>query len=446
MMGTSFLQDLIASLMDRRARFSGAADDRSIIDLCAALRTTTGENAIKRLGATILTKYLGLHDDEKRAFFHFLASDMDIDTDRVRDLAEAYGQTGQVDIFRDLMEAAEPARQSIFRRLNHVPNGTRALVEMREDLLAMMGDDEALKRVDLDFAHLFASWFNPGFLVRQRVSWESPASVLAKIIQYEAVHAINDWDDLKRRIQPEDRRCFAFFHPAMPHEPLVFVEVALCDGAPTSIQALLREDRAPIDSERADMAIFYSISNCQHGLRGISFGNSLIKQVVAELALELPNLTNFMTLSPVPGFTRWLQGDAAGLTTQQVDALHMARTKFVRDGDASAINGWQGALSALCARYLVGGKRSDGLPLDPVARFHLNNGAALSNILPMADLSEKGIGQSFGMMVNYHYDLPLVEDRHDAYASTRSVAVSRTVRALADGPVAFPELEKSVVA
>ena len=445
MMGTSFLQDLIASLMDRRARFTGAADDRSIIELCTALRITTGENAIKRLGATILTKYLDLQDDEKRAFFHFLASDMDIDTDRVRDLASAYGQTGQVAIFRDLMEAAEPARQSIFRRLNHVPNGTRALVEMREDLLAMMGDDEALKRVDLDFAHLFASWFNPGFLVRQRVSWESPASVLAKIIQYEAVHAINDWDDLKRRIQPQDRRCFAFFHPAMPHEPLVFVEVALCEGAPNSIQELLREDRAPIDSERADMAIFYSISNCQHGLRGISFGNSLIKQVVAELALELPNLTNFMTLSPVPGFARWLHGDAAGLASQQAEALGDARRRL-DDGDASAFNGWQGALSALCAHYLVGAKRSDGLPLDAVARFHLNNGAALSNILPMADLSEKGLGQSFGVMVNYHYDLALVEDRHDAYASTQSVAASRTVRALADGPVAFPELEKSVVA
>lgn len=434
MIGSNFLQDLISSLIDRSTGFGGMDDPRSIEQLCVELRETTGENAIKRLGATVLEKYQYLSDEEKRAFFEFLAREMDIDGAQLSADALAYDASGDTKSFRTLMDAAEPKRQETFRRLNHVSNGTHALVDMRKDLLMMTSKNEALQRVDHDLSHLFASWFNPGFLVKNRVSWDSAASVLAKIIQYEAVHAINDWDDLRRRIQPTDRRCFAFFHPAMPHEPLVFVEVALSRGIPNSVQGLLDENRVPIAGEEADTAVFYSISNCQQGLRGISFGNSLIKQVATDLAAEYPKLSNFVTLSPVPGFSQWLESADSGLTTSQKSALKYAQT-------SSSFDTWSSPLRVLCARYLTQAKRPDGQPIDPVARFHLNNGASLHNIHAMADTSPNGLSLSCGVMVNYHYDLDLVESRHDGFASNGTVEMSRNVRGLLSSNLSIPVFE-----
>jgi malonyl-CoA decarboxylase len=278
---------------------------------------------------------------------------------------------------------------------------------MREDLLQFVQGDDALQALDLDFRHLFASWFNRGFLVLRPISWESPAQFLEKIIAYEAVHAINSWEDLRRRLEPGDRRCFAFLHPAMPEEPLIFVEVALTKGVPGSIQSLLAEDREQIQAEDADTAVFYSISNCQAGLAGISFGNSLIKQVVADLSLELPGLKTFVTLSPIPGLTRWL--DAEGLVEETYDD---SRTQ------------------SLAASYLMTAKRADGLPLDPVARFHLGNGALIHRVHAGADTSDKGMQQSAGVMVNYLYDLAKVTQNHEQFASAHAIAASPDIRSL----------------
>ena len=209
--------------------------------------------------------------------------------------------------YRAYATASEPKRQELLRRLNQVPGGTQRLVSMRRDLLRMIREDAKLEPLDVDFQHLLASWFNRGFLVLRRINWSSPAEVLEKIIAYEAVHAIDSWDDLRLRLQPADRRCFGFFHPAMQDEPLIFVEVALTQGIPNSVQNLLADGRAPIEEEEADTTVLYSISNCQAGLAGISFGNSLIKQVAADLARDLSALDTFVTLSPIPGLTRWLE-------------------------------------------------------------------------------------------------------------------------------------------
>jgi malonyl-CoA decarboxylase len=262
--------------------------------------------------------------------------------------------------------------------------------------------------LDIDFRHLFASWFNRGFLVLRPISWESPAHILEKIIAYEAVHAIDSWDDLRRRLEPEDRRCFAFFHPAMPDEPLIFVEVALTKGIPTSVQALLAEDRAAMPADEADTAVFYSISNCQSGLASISFGNSLIKQVAADLSTELSGLSTFVTLSPIPGLTKWLQDQGIAWDTEDTDAMR-----------------------ALAAHYLLTAKSRNDLPYDPVARFHLGNGARVHAVHAGADISDKGIAQSGGAMVNYLYDLGEVAQNHERFATSREIAASAEVQALA---------------
>lgn len=431
-MASNFLQDLFSSLLVRTPSSGAFSDNRPIEALCVELHKATGENAIKRLGATILEKYRDLETDEKHAFFTFLARELDVDPAMIGELAERYKADRNASNLQALLRASEPPRQEVLRRLNHVPRATHELVEMRADLLKLIQDNEPLKCVDLDFAHLFSSWFNRGFLVEQRVSWDSPASVLAKIIQYEAVHAINDWDDLRRRIQPPDRRCFAFFHPAMPNEPLVFVEVALCKGTPNSIQALLTEDREPISADDADTAVFYSISNCQKGLRGISFGNSLIKQVATDLSRELPQLSTFVTLSPLPGFARWLRNDAAELSGDQIAELEAACDRLLETGDRMDIVPWSDTLKTFAARYLLHAKRGDGTPLDPVARFHLNNGATLHALHALADISAKGLEGSFGVMVNYHYDLKQVEAHHEDFSADGIIHASRTMRQLAD--------------
>ena len=260
--------------------------------------------------------------------------------------------------------------------------------------------------MDLDFRHLFASWFNRGFLVLRPINWESPADILDKIIAYEAVHAIHSWDDLRSRLQPADRRCFGFFHPAMPNEPLIFVEVALSRGIPGSVQGVLADERETIAAEEADTAVFYSISNCQAGLAGISFGNSLIKQVVADLSRELPNLKTFVTLSPIPGLNRW---------KKEITAL---------DG------GSENDQLQLAAHYLLKAKRPDGSPYDPVARFHLGNGALVHAVHANADLSDNGRAQSGGTMVNYLYDLSLISKNHERFASAQDVVASPAVTAL----------------
>ncbi|RYH10099.1 malonyl-CoA decarboxylase domain-containing protein [Tropicimonas sp. IMCC6043] len=407
---TRILGDLLSSLYGRWPL--GGGDRRSMADLCTALLSSGGEVSGLRLSAAILGRYQGMDDEQKLAFFTFLNDSLDIDAARVAGLAQAYSETPSTENFAALVEAAEPRRQELFRRLHEAPRATEALVAARVDLLGMLREHPELKRTDMDLVHLLRSWFNRGFLRIEQIDWHTSATLLEKVVAYEAVHEIHDWDDLRRRLHPRDRRCFAFFHPAMPGEPLIFVEVALTKGVPRSIQGLLAEDREELPAEEANTAVFYSISNCQKGLRGISFGNFLIKQVVTGLSQELPGLSTFVTLSPIPGLNDWLK---------------------TLDGDARAARMLAGEATpaeaeSLAARYLLEARRPDGFPRDPVARFHLGNGAIVQDVHAGADTSANGMAQSSGMMVNYLYDLAQTERNHEAFTGEKKISASRTVR------------------
>ena len=443
MKNSNFLQDLITSIIDRGAIFSSWSDDREISELCQELLSSRGEVSSRRIGSAVLNCYQALDREERVSFFKFLNEQMDLDVDAIAASIDLYRNDRSGENMASLSAAAEAPRQELLRRLNHVPGATSALVSMRRDLLDLLPDYPELKRMDLDFSHLFASWFNRGFLVIRPISWQSPANVLAKIIQYEAVHAIQDWDDLRRRLQPDDRRCFAFFHPAMPDEPLVFVEVALCRGTPHSVQEVLRDDRDELNREEMDTAVFYSISNCQRGLQGISFGNFLIKQVVADLSLELPQLKTFVTLSPIPGLARWLAGTDSPLSSEFVQSLIVdVQTRVeteVRDTSSTQAE----LLRSMAAKYLVDGKRDDGLPLDPVARFHLSNGASILDVHSGADVSVNGMNNSLGVMVNYHYDLDKVEGRHEDFAESGQVNTSKSIAQLASAKIPAKLRQKS---
>ncbi|MRU16641.1 decarboxylase [Roseovarius sp. A21] len=417
----TLLADLLSTVFERRYRREtpqAAVDGRPLTEMADALVGSAGETSGLALAREILSRFAELDDDDKLSFFHDIATTMNIDPEAVRTTLDDYERSPSKHSYRAFMEAAEPARQELIRRLNQVPGATGALVKMRADLLRLGGQEPELQALDLDFRHLFASWFNRGFLVLRPINWESPAHILEKIIAYEAVHAIDSWDDLRRRLQPKDRRCFAFFHPAMPDEPLIFVEVALTKGVPGSVQALLAGDRAAMPTEEADTAVFYSISNCQSGLASISFGNSLIKQVAADLAAELPGLETFVTLSPIPGLTKWLK--------QERLAWDIANPETMK---------------ALAAHYLLYAKRDNGLPFDPVARFHLGNGAVVHAVHADADTSDKGRAQSGGTMVNYLYDLAQVAQNHEIFANTREVVAAPEIKALA-GPAALPSTEE----
>lgn len=417
----TLLADLLSTVFERRYRRETAEvalDGRPLTEMAAALVGSAGETSGLALAREILTRFADLEDADKLAFFQDIASTMNIDPEAVRTTLDEYERSPSKATYRAFADAAEPARQEFVRRLNRVPGSTGALVKMRADLLRLGAKEPELQALDLDFRHLFASWFNRGFLVLRPINWESPAHILEKIIAYEAVHAIDSWDDLRRRLEPTDRRCFAFFHPSMPDEPLIFVEVALTKGIPGSVQDLLAEDRDAMPAEEADTAVFYSISNCQAGLASISFGNSLIKQVAADLSAELSGLNTFVTLSPIPGLTKWL-------------------TQVGLEWNIDTPENMQ----ALAAHYLLNAKSRGGLPFDPVARFHLGNGAIVHAVHADADVSEKGRSQSGGTMVNYLYDLSKVAQNHENFATTREVVAAPDVRALA-GLVALPSTEE----
>jgi len=403
----SLFSDLISTLFEKRYRnlFLANAQDKNIIELAKDLLGSFGEVSGGALAHMVFDKYSQISLDEKRAFFSFMAHDLEIDPDKVRKALDAYQNEPSEATYKAFSTASEPKRQELIRRLNHPDGATERLVRMRKDLLALIKESPELAPVGIDLKHLFTSWFNRGFLVLRPINWSSPAEILEKIIAYEAVHAINSWEDLRARLQPEDRRCFAFFHPAMPDEPLIFVEVALTKGIPNSIQGLLETNRDPIPPEDADTAVFYSISNCQQGLAGISFGNSLIKQVVSDLSLAIPSLTTFVTLSPIPRLMSWLQKEEI-----------ISKEKYTNQ--------------ALAAYYLLNAKNDEGKPYDPVARFHLGNGAMLHAVHADADKSENGLEQSGGVMVNYKYDLKKIPQNHERFLSENKIAVSTEVRAL----------------
>lgn len=440
--------DLIATLGERgrtliRRRVPSPGEGADLVSRCEALLSGKGEASGTAAAAETLALYASLDAAGRHAFFTALLDRFGPDRALLDRLARAWLETPGEALAGDLHAASEPRRQELLRRLNRAPGGTRALVAMRADLLDALRADKRLAPVDRDFTHLLSSWFNRGFLVLRRIDWSTPAIVLEKIIRYEAVHEIRDFPSLRLRIDPPDRRCYGFFHPALPDEPLIFVEVALTDKIPGAIAPLLSADRTPVTPDRAKVAVFYSISNCQRGLAGISFGNFLIKQVVEELRREFARLETFVTLSPVPGFRKWLRTlDAAHLEEGGVEVLARLDAEDWAS-DALVSERARRLLEPLMAVYLLHAKRPNGRPVDPVASFHLGNGARLERINWLADLSAKGMSESAGLMVNYLYDLEDIEANHEAFANAGDIAASAAVRKLIR-PEATRALEPAV--
>lgn len=413
---------------------------RSLLDDCRRLLSERGEANSVSIARGLVARFAALPEDQHGFFFERLSRDFGPDPQAVLRSAEAYAKEPSAHNLIRLTHTAEPPRQELLRRINRLPGGTSSIVAMRRALLARMARQPELQALEFDFLHLLSSWFNPGFLQLARVDWNSPAQLLEQIIRHEAVHEIDGWDDLRRRLQP-DRRCFAFFHPQLPAEPLIFVEVALLPEMPAAIAPLIDKKAMPLAPGEFKVAAFYSISNCQPGLKGVSLGNFLIKRVAEELKRELPQLRTFCTLSPMPGFARWLRAGAVvdGLPRARAERLDEARQTLAKacDGDLDKLAGVaalramspaaSAALMRLGAFYL--GIHATAAGGDPVARFHLDNGARLERLNPLADLSAKGVKQSLGMMVNYLYDLTRVESHHEKFVHGE-VAQSRAIASL----------------
>lgn len=401
-----------------------------LITLCRQLIGGSGEASNLALATEVLDGYSSLDRSEKTAFFKALNEGLGAPRDALEAAARAYLADPSISHEMALSLAAEPPRRELLRRLNHAPGATLRLVRMREDLLKDIKEHPELAPADHDFSHLFMSWFNRGFLELRRIDWQTSAAILEKVIQYEAVHAINDWDDLRARIAPSDRRLYGFFHPRLPDEPLIFVEVALTGTMAASVTDILRPDRENIEASQARAAMFYSISNCQAGLKGVSFGNFLIKQVVTELQNEQLPLRTFATLSPIPTLGRWLNSQGTSLLKSDSQSLlaQLGKTHWL-DLPLSAEVGK--FLPQLTAHYLLNEKGRDDRPADPVARFHLGNGARLERINWLADLSPAGQKQSYTLMVNYLYKLDEIEKNHETFAQSGTIAASRDVIKLA---------------
>lgn len=438
-MPNAFFSDLLTSVTERGRSLLGLSEPEKdpvrraagLVDLCTELLSGRGEASGAALALEVIQRYAQMDEAARRNFFTTLAHDFGPDAGLLKSAAEAWAKEPSDANATNLHYASEPRRQELFRRLNRAPGATASLVEMRAQLLAALKAAPELKAVDRDFSHLFASWFNRGFLVLRRIDWSSPANVLEKIIRYEAVHEIHDWDDLRRRIDPPDRRCYAFFHPALTDEPLIFVEVALTTEIPAAIQPLLAKERKIIATRAARTAAFYSISNCQQGLAGVSFGNFLIKQVVEELRRELPKLDNFVTLSPAPGYMKWFQGEGVKMLDDQGRALAGFLDDTDWHKDATLAASIRQMLEPLAAWYFLEAKSGKTRARDPVARFHLGNGARLERINWLGDTSAKGLAESAGIMVNYLYDLDEIEKNHESYANQGEIVAASSVRRLA---------------
>lgn len=435
---------MLDELRSSAQRYSRERALRQLMTGCKRLLSERGEANSVAIARDLVTQFGKLSDDQQAVFFEHLSRDFSPDPGTVLARATEYARQPSADNLIRLTASAEPPRQELLRRLNRAPGGTESIVRMRHALLGRLGKQPELRAVEHDLLHLLSSWFNPGFLTLKRVDWNSPAQLLEQIIRHEAVHAIDGWDDLRRRLQP-DRRCFAFFHPQLPAEPLIFVEVALLPAMPDAIAPLIDKKAEPLaDPAKFRVAAFYSISNCQPGLRGVSLGNFLIKRVAEELQREFPQLRSFCTLSPIPGFAHWLAraedpGALPGLARAAVPRVREARALLAAEvgkdwaalGDQSRLAAFtepqREALMRLCAAYLMhASTRPEG---DPVARFHLDNGARLERLNWGADLSRKGLKQSHGLMVNYLYDLRHVEAQHEAFVQGE-VVQSRTVSSL----------------
>ncbi len=410
-------------ILAKRRQVSAEAPSLGLAAKCHQLLHHRGEASGLALAVEVIADYQKLDESNRTIFFESLASNFEVSKESVFEALDQYKAEPSDDSLTAISKAVEAPRSKLFRRMNMAPEGTAVLVKMRGELLALLPERSDLKRVDADLRHQFISWFNRGFLELRLIDWNSPAAVLEKIIQYESVHAIRGWDDLRSRLR-ENRLCFAFFHPAMPDDPLVFVEIALTSGVPSAIAPLIERTEQPDSENDLDTVVFYSISNCHPGLAGVSFGNFLIKQVVEEVGKRHPTMKRYVTLSPVPDFLKWLKNlrDPEVLNSDELEALIEMESL-----EASAET--RGKIMKLCAQYLVN-ERSNQLAIDPVARFHLGNGASLHQINWAANLSKKGLTQSLGLMVNYLYDIESIEVNHDAYFDQGEIAVSRSVAKL----------------
>ncbi|MBR1276179.1 malonyl-CoA decarboxylase [Bradyrhizobium sp. AUGA SZCCT0283] len=444
-----FLQGLIETLTQRgRAVLGmkperGADEDRDLELLGEALLSRRGEASGVAIAQSLLAAFERAGEPQRLKFLASLADRFGPDR-RSIELAIADYQRkegGDGTKLEALHAAAEPRRQELVRRLNLSPGGTASLVRMREVLLSLLSRHPELQPVDDDFVHLFSSWFNRGFLVLRPIDWNTSASILEKIIKYEAVHAIQDWDDLRNRLEPADRRCYAFFHPQLIDEPLIFVEVALTREIPSAIGPLLDKSRRAIDAREGTTAVFYSISNTQRGLAGVTFGNFLIKQVVQDLARELPNLKTFVTLSPVPGFAGWVKRELKAEASAALD--EDTRRALIALDEGGDIAQAREAITSLAAYYFLKAKLPSGKPIDPVARFHLGNGARLERLNFLGDASAKGMKQSYGLMVNYLYALDHIEANHEAFAEHGTVVASDKVKKALRAKLASHELVPS---
>jgi malonyl-CoA decarboxylase len=418
------------------------ANGRSAVKLladCHELMSERGEVSGTRLATKILSGYQALDAPGRDGFFDLLIRDFSPDPEEVGQAGDAYRKHPSPVTLANLQRVVEPPRQELFRRLNIVPGGTRVLVEMRADLLREGQSSRAAISADLE--HLLTSWFNRGFLVLQRIDWSTPASILEKLIAYEAVHQIQGWNDLRRRLAA-DRRCYAFFHPALPDEPIIFVEAALTRGMIDGVQLLLDPEAAVADLSAVDCALFYSITNCQKGLRGVPFGSFLIKQVVEDLGRELPSIRRFATLSPIPGFRAWLDQNRSALGVPGLLAKLDHPEWHTNEHIAAEL---KPHLLHLCALYLLrekGGPEKGGkVPLDPVARFHLRNGARLERINWLSDTTAKGLENSAGLTVNYVYRLSDLERNHELYTRESRIAAASEVEALAAKPPRVADLK-----
>ena len=444
-MNTSFFSELLQSITERsraliKRERREPAHERSagLVEQCEDLLSGRGEASGVALAHEILASYAELTTGPRIAFFEALATTFGHDRAAIERAVTAWRQAPSDKTAAELHAASEPRRLELLRRLNLAPGGTAALVRMREQLLDALDHRDDLAVIDADFVHLFSSWFNRGFLVLRRIDWSSSAAILEKIIRYEAVHEIRDWDDLRRRIDPPDRRCYAFFHPALVDEPLIFVEVALTREIAGAIAPILSDRREPVDPRRATTAVFYSITNCQRGLAGVSFGHFLIKQVVEEVSREVPRVGTFVTLSPAPNFAEWLKRERANPASDALDAEEQ-RALAALDADdwwrvPAVAETVREPLLRAAAWYYLRAKNGRGLPRDAVARFHLGNGARLERLDWLADTSERALKQSCGLMVNYLYDLDYIERNHEAYADERAVVAASAVTRLVTAP------------
>ena len=415
----NFFQNMISSIVEnglslRRFRTHGFGTlHKDINEATNSVMYSSGQVSSIAFGEHLLNLIEEKNDEGLVVYLEYLLQEYDVNSELIIKAAQNYSKNKNQKNLQEISNTAEPKWIELFRRLNATPNGTHRLIKLRERIRNLIKQNkDQLRPLDASLLKLFKYWFNPSFLVLEKIDWSTPANVLEKIIEYEAVHEINSWKDLRSRLAPNDRQCFAFFHPLVPEDPLIFVEVAFTKEIPESIENIINIDREELNLEDINTAVFYSISNCQDGLSGISFGNFLIKKVAHKLKQEIQGLNKFVTLSPIPGFMKWMEKNSP-----------LAYEKFLYEAQDEVL-----LKNSLI--YLTESNREDGLPNDPVARFHLGNGAILHKINLHADLSTKGIKQSHGTMVNYLYDLDIVEKNHEQFYKDKVVIISNEIKAL----------------